>query len=211
MDVISTVFCTVRAGIWHQAFYNRKRKLRHDVIETHSFDSFCLFCSDRLRECYGTLPNLCRYTAFSWVTETSPEFKIAVSQLPEKFLSWSQGRKLVCCTALFIVNSSACTTASKKRHHFCLELTRSKATEWRIKLLTLQPTWMSQIQKLYLSSDIGFHDVMFSSKHIILSSSCKYFQVSALFKESARVYLPKIESSCRMWNTWMKTQRYRSN
>jgi len=48
---------------------------------------------------------------------------------------------------------------------------------------------MPKIQKFYLSSDISFHDVMFSSEHNILPSSCKYFQVSVLFKESVRVYI----------------------
>jgi hypothetical protein len=47
------------AYIWYQACFNLKRKLRH-VIETHAFDSICMFCCERLREIYGNLPKLCR-------------------------------------------------------------------------------------------------------------------------------------------------------
>jgi hypothetical protein len=43
------------------------RKLRHAVAQTHAFDRIYTFSPYCRRECYGTLPKLCRSTAFSWL------------------------------------------------------------------------------------------------------------------------------------------------
>jgi hypothetical protein len=62
----------------------------HAVIETHVFDRIYMFSPDRCHECNGTLPTLCRSTAFSSVRDSMRKIIL----------------KIICCLNLILLNDS---------------------------------------------------------------------------------------------------------
>jgi hypothetical protein len=68
----SVVFCVVRTAhefdfrlVINEHLTNGDQRPGHAVTEIHVCDRIYLFSPDRLSDCYGSLPMLCRSAAFS--------------------------------------------------------------------------------------------------------------------------------------------------
>jgi hypothetical protein len=103
------------------------------------------------------------------IRDSIPNFRIAVRQLPENFLFWNQQKRkeLTCCTALYIMKSSFCATASKKKEISFLNgwlVARGPVSWQEVKRAKGESNYSPsnqheylQSMKLYLPADISFH------------------------------------------------------